>query len=47
MLRQYKHYIILSLLLPSIETQIDNLQDKITEIESLRAERVWLKQSGK
>jgi hypothetical protein len=40
MLRQYKHYNILSLLFPSIETQIDNLKDEIAEIESLKAGRV-------
>jgi uncharacterized small protein (DUF1192 family) len=46
-LRQYKHYSFLSLLSPSIETKIGNLQDEIAEIESLKAERICLKQSVK
>jgi hypothetical protein len=45
--RQYKHYSILSSLLPSIETQIGNLQDEVAEIKSLKAERIWLEPSQK
>ncbi|KAL4213778.1 hypothetical protein AB4K20DRAFT_1795621, partial [Rhizopus microsporus] len=43
MLIKHKHSFI-RLLLLSIETQIGNFQDEITEIESLKAERVWLEQ---
>ncbi|KAI9482816.1 MAG: hypothetical protein EXX96DRAFT_460661, partial [Benjaminiella poitrasii] len=40
-LRQYKHFNILSLLLPSIETRIGKLQEEISEIDILKAGKYW------